>query len=150
MNKEAQKKELKKTILEGTVAVFNKKGFKFTMDDVAKELSISKKTIYIIFDDKESMLMEMVDYVFDGIKSTESAILEDENLSTLEKLKKVMGALPENYKHADLKLMFSLKSKYPVIYERVEQRLETGWEDTIGLLEKGMQEGSIRPINIPR
>lgn len=36
-----------------------------------------------------------------------------------------------------------------MIYEKVEERLENGWEATIGLLEQGMREGVVRPIRIP-
>ena len=42
-------KRQKELILEGTVKAFNEKGLKFTMDDVAKLLGISKKTIYTVF-----------------------------------------------------------------------------------------------------
>ena len=38
--------EIREKILIGTIQVFNKKGLKLTMDDVADELKISKKTIY--------------------------------------------------------------------------------------------------------
>ena len=51
----------KEVILEGTIKAFNEKGLKFTMDDVAKILGMSKKTIYTVFRDKESMVLAMVD-----------------------------------------------------------------------------------------
>mgnify|MGYP000516614089 CR=1 FL=1 len=38
----------KEVILEGTIKAFNEKGLKFTMDDVAKILGMSKKTIYTV------------------------------------------------------------------------------------------------------
>lgn len=141
--------ELKKTILEGTLEVFNRKGIKFTMEDIAKVLSISKKTIYTVFDDKESMFMAMVDYLFDTIKESEEQVLWDENLSTLEKIRKIMGVMPESYKNVDFRQLYLLREKYPAIYARVEERLETGWEGTIALLEQGMQEGVIRKVSIP-
>lgn len=143
-----QKEILKKQILEGTLAVFNEKGIKFTMDDVAKELQISKKTIYTIFDDKESMFLSMVDFLFDGIKESEAKVLQDDSLDTIDKIKCIMGVMPDSYRNVDFRQLYMLKSKYPAIYERVEERLETGWEDTISLLELGMQEGVIRPVNI--
>ena len=46
------KMELKETILQGTIKVYSQKGLKFTMDDVAKVLGMSKKTIYTVFRDK--------------------------------------------------------------------------------------------------
>ena len=77
---------LQKNILDATLRVFDKKGLKFTMDDLAKELSISKKTIYTVYDDKEALFLAMVDYIFDSIKESEQMILTDPSLSVVEKL----------------------------------------------------------------
>lgn len=140
--------ELKETILEGTIQAFNEKGLKFTMDDVAKVLGMSKKTIYKVFRDKESMFYAMVDYMFDSIKESERAILEDESMTTIEKVRKILGVMPEGYKDVDFGQLYSLKDKYPAIYKQVEIRLETGWETTIALIEQGIQEGVIREVNI--
>lgn len=141
--------ELKKTILEGTLTVFNEKGLKFTMDDVARILGMSKKTIYTVFRDKEALFLAMVDYLFDAVKEAERAIVEDNKLSTKEKIRQILGVLPEGYKDVDFRQLYLLKDKYPKIYRKVEQRLETGWEQTIALLEKGMEEGVIRKVQIP-
>ena len=46
--------DLRENILQGTLEVFNSKGLKFTMDDIAKNRKISKKTIYKVFHDKDS------------------------------------------------------------------------------------------------
>ena len=140
--------ELKEMILEGTLEVFNRKGIKFTMDDIAKALNISKKTIYTVFDDKESLFMAMVDYLFDSIKESEKQVLLDESLNTQEKIRKILGVMPESYKNVDFRQLYMLRDKYPAIYERVEERLETGWESTIALLEQGIREGVIRKVNI--
>lgn len=141
--------ELKTSILEGTIKAFNLKGLKFTMDDIAGILSMSKKTIYTVFKDKEELFLTMVDYIFDSIKESEQKILEDPELTTLDKIKRILGVLPEGYKEIDFRQLFSLKDKYPKIYSQVEKRLETGWESTISLLEQGMEEGVIRPVKIP-
>ena len=45
--------ELRESILEGTLKAFNQKGLKFTMDDLAGILGMSKKTIYTVFRDKD-------------------------------------------------------------------------------------------------
>ena len=141
--------ELKETILEGTIVAFNQKGLKFTMDDVARELSMSKKTIYAVFDDKESLFLTMVDYIFDKIKDSERRVLEDGSLSTLEKIRRILGVMPEGYREVDLRQLYALRDKFPAIYARVEQRLENGWESTISLMARGVEEGVIRPVSIP-
>lgn len=141
--------ELKETILEGTIKVFNQKGLKFTMDDIAGELGMSKKTIYTVFRDKESLFLATVDYLFDSVKESEKQVLNDERLSTLEKIRKILGVLPEGYQEIDFRQLYLLREKYPMIYRKVEERLETGWEMTISLLEQGMKEGVIRQVQIP-
>ena len=84
---------LQKNILDATLRVFDRKGLKFTMDDLAKELSISKKTIYTVYDDKEALFLAMVDYIFDSIKESEQMILTDPALRELvEKLLPHLGS----------------------------------------------------------
>lgn len=141
--------DVKIQILNGTLQVFNKKGLKFTMDDIARELNMSKKTIYTVFRDKEELFLTMVDYLFDSIKVSEQQVMLDPNLTTLEKIEKILGVMPESYDGIDFRQLYLLKERYPDIYRKVENRLETGWETTISLLEQGIQEGVIRPICIP-
>lgn len=141
--------ELRETILEGTIKAFNKKGLKFTMDDIASILGISKKTIYTVFKNKEELFLDMVDYLFDNIKNSEQQVMENPDLSTLEKIRRILGVMPETYNEIDFRQLYLLKDKYPQIYEQVERRLETGWETTIALIKQGMDEGVIRKIEIP-
>ncbi len=140
---------LKEEILAGTLQVFNYKGMKFTMDDVAHELGISKKTIYTVFKDKKQMLLELVDYLFDNIKDEERRVYEDDSLDTVSKIRRILGVMPNSYKELDLRQLYVLKDKFPDVYTKVEERLENGWEITIELIEKGMSEGVIRNIKIP-
>lgn len=141
--------EQKKTILEATIQIFNEKGLKFTMDDVAALLGMSKKTIYTVFRNKEALFLAMVDYIFDSIKESERKILEDKSITTVEKIRTILGVLPEGYRDVNFQKLYLLRDKYPRIYNKVELRLETGWESTIELLEQGIEEGVIRPIKIP-
>ncbi len=141
--------EIRETILEGVIKAFNQKGLKFTMDDVAKILGMSKKTIYTVFSDKESMFYDMVEYMFDHIKESERRIAADETLSTKEKIRRILGVMPESYRNVDFRKLYLLKDKYPAIYKQVEIRLESGWEETIALLEQGIEEGCIRNVHIP-
>jgi AcrR family transcriptional regulator len=141
--------ELKETILEGTIQVFNQKGLKFTMDDIANQLGMSKKTIYTVFRDKELLFLSMVDYMFDSIKESEKQVIADEGLTTVEKIRRILGVMPESYRNIDFGQLYILRDKYPTTYKRVEERLEGGWETTIALMEQGMEEGVIRRVDIP-
>lgn len=141
--------QLRIDILNATIAVFQEKGLKFTMDDLAKQQGISKKTIYTVFPHKDDLFLAMVDYLFDGIKESEAAVVADESLTTVEKLRRILGVMPDSYEQVDFRKLYVLKDKYPAIYERVEERLETGWETTLALMEQGIREGVIRPVKLP-
>lgn len=141
--------ELKERIMEGAVTCFQEKGIKFTMDDLAEKLGMSKKTIYTVVEGKDELLTEMVEHVFGSIKESEEQVLWDENITTVEKIRRILGVFPEAYKDINFQGVFELREKYPEVYELVEQKLETGWESTILLLEQGMTEGVIRKIDIP-
>ena len=139
----------KEQILEATIHVFNHKGMKFTMDDLAKELNMSKKTIYKYFENKNKLCLDMVDYCFDRIKLSEQEVINNDKLTMKEKIRKILGVLPDGYKDIDFRQLYLLKDKYPKIYKKVEQRLENGWEATISLLNQGINEGVVRNISIP-
>ena len=136
--------EIREKILKGTIQVFNKKGLKLTMDDVADELKISKKTIYKEFSSKDEIFETMVDYVFDNIKIREKEILGSSEYSTIEKIRLFLAAMPEGYRNINFQELHPLKEKYPKVYKKLQKRLETGWEPAFELLEKGKQEGVIR------
>ena len=111
---------LKGDILEATIQAFQKKGLKFTMDDIASLLGISKKTIYTVFPDKNSLVLEMVDYCFSSIKESEEKVLQDLSLDTVGKIRAILGVLPEGYRELDLRQLYQLevsrslwKSKIP-------------------------------------
>ena len=131
----AERSEQQVHILEGTIRVFNRKGLKFTMDDLAKELGMSKKTIYVSYDDKQELFYDMVDYLFENIHDKKAEVVADKNLTTLEKVKKILGVMPESYSEIDFKQLYLLRDKYPE-------------EETIALIEKGIKEGVIRDIPV--
>ena len=140
--------DIKQKIIEGGMVVYKRKGPKFTMDDLANELSMSKKTIYTVYRDKKALLYDMIEYTFDEIKEAERAVVEDESLDTLGKLRGVLAVMPEGFREIDFSMVGSVRDKYPELYKRVNERLESGWDTTIMLLKKGMEEGIFREVNV--
>lgn len=139
--------ELKEKIIDAVIEEFNEKGLKFTMDDIAKNMGISKRTLYTVVQEKESLFIEAVDTVFAAIKQSEREIVEDESLDIVEKLKKILIVMPERYKTIDFRQLYGLKSKFPRIYAKIENRLETDWDATFKIMEQAMEQGRIRRIN---
>ncbi|MCR5528118.1 MAG: TetR/AcrR family transcriptional regulator [Saccharofermentans sp.] len=144
MAKAADREKLRKDIILSTIEVFNDRGVIFTMSDVATNIHISKKTIYKEFDSKEELLDTVVDYIFDNIKAKEDEIMHDKSLSTVDRLRLILGAMPENYRDIDFQNVYPFLEKFPEVSRKMQYRLATGWENTISLIEQGKKEGVIR------
>ena len=138
----------KEKIIQATISEFSKKGLKFTMDDIANNLVMSKKTLYNIYDSKEMLLMEVADYCFFDMKNSQQKILENTQLDTLSKFIKIISALPEIYKDKGLNNVHLLKDKYPAVYKKIIDHLTADWNVVLTLLNKGIEEKVIRPVNM--
>lgn len=137
-------------LMGGILEAFQKDGLRFTMDDVSRDLGMSKKTMYNLFHTKEEMFICMVNYVFDSVKEAEESIFLDPTLTTLEKIKGILKVLPEGFEDINLEKLYDLRRRYPTVYAHVEERLETGWGHTMELLRRGQREGVIRKdVSLP-
>ena len=141
--------ELRVRILDEAAKWFDTKGTRFTMDDLARSLGMSKKTIYTVFRDKRSIMIETIDRFFDDALKDEKNIIADESITTVEKLLKVMGRVPERYVQTDLSQLSVLKEKYPSVYKHWKSCRESYWFGIEALLKEGIEEGSIRPVSLP-
>lgn len=141
-------RDLKEQLLDATINIYGRKGMKFTMDDIAHEISKSKKTIYTVFPSKDDLLIEMVNYYFDKINTEEQKIMEDSSKGVEEKLRGVLSILPECHRGLDLRQMYVLCDKYPRVFQQIRKRMEGTWENMVYLLRRGMEEGCFRRFNI--
>jgi len=136
-------------IINAAIEEFREKGLKFTMDDIAKHLGISKKTLYQAYESKDAMLVALADYCFSDIKKSERAIIDDPDMDVVTKIERILVVLPERYQNIGLSNLYQLSEKYPKIYTRVSAYLSTDWDATNRLIEQGVAEGRIRPIALP-
>ena len=135
-------------IINATIDIFREKGVKFTMDDIANKLSVSKRTLYENIDSKEKLLDLLVDEVFDSIKEQGKMIIADDSIDDLEKLKRLLTIIPTSYKTIDYTNIHEINKFYPNIYEKIINRLETGWEPTKILINNCIEKGIIKKVNL--
>ena len=130
------------------MALFRREGLRFTMQQAAEAIHISKKTIYTVYPSKEALLLDMVDDAFAHIHARKQSIIDGPGTLT-DKLRAVIIALPEEYTALDLQQMTLLDERYPAVAARVREHLENGWEPTLALLEQGMEQGVLRRVSLP-
>ena len=141
--------ELRVRILDEAAELFDTKGINFTMDELARSLGMSKKTIYTVFDNKRSIMIETIDRFFDEAFAEEQEIISDDSLSITEKLTLVLGRVPERYSDKDLTQLYVLKQKYPAVYKHWHKCRENYWAEISSLLDQGIEEGSVKDISLP-
>ena len=141
--------ELRIRILDGAAKLFDEKGTRFTMDDLARSLGMSKKTIYLVFSDKRSIMTETIDRFFDEAFAEEHRILSDDSLSVTEQLRSIISSVPERYAGHDLSQLYVLKEKYPAVYKHWYKCREEYWKGAEELIARGIEQGVIRPVSIP-
>lgn len=140
--------ELKQSIIETAIMLFAREGLHFTMQEIAAEMHIAKKTIYTVFPSKESLLCAMLDEGFSSIHADKKKIIESD-MDLIDKIRTVMIAMPDQYQLLDFRKLNDLHEKYPAAYERLIMHLEEDWDPVIRLLETAASEGRIRPVSIP-
>ncbi len=135
---------LKERILETAMAAFGRKGVKAVkMDDIAAALSISKRTLYEIYGDKETLLYE-------GISKREKQCRE--HLQTYaEQGHNVMEILQEAYREnnnasRDVCLAFYEDlHRYPKVEQYIRESRAGKRKEVLDFMHLGVQQGFFRP-----
>ena len=140
---------MREKIINAAIEAFTEDGLKFTMNDLARKLGISKKTIYTIFESKQDVLLGIGDRYAADFNKMQKELEADDHLGTVEKLEKLLLALPDNYHGIGLSRIYELAEKYPKPYRHLMSAVNQGWSLAETYLKKGMEEKLIQDISIP-
>jgi len=136
---------MKEKILKKAIDLFLNFGFKsVTMDDIAKELAISKKTIYTHFSTKLKLVKATTFYVFEKINSGISDICTV-NQNPIEEVYLIKSLVTEQLKGEKNSPQYQLQKYYPKIFETLKQKqFESVNECITANLKKGIEQGLYR------
>ena len=132
---------MKEKILDSAGEMFLNYGFKsVTMDDIANEIGISKKTIYKYFQNKIELVDASIDFVQNTIDKAIREIIELK-LNAIEENFAIKKVFQNMFKKAKTSPMFQLKKYYPETYTKLmDHEILLISEFVIGNLEKGIRE----------
>jgi len=133
-----------KIIIKGT-ELFLTLGFKsVTMDDIASEMGISKKTIYQHFPNKSKLVEEVTFNLFNIICDDIDQVCENSN-NPIEELYDIKMLVMNHLKNERTSPQYQLKKYYPRIYEQLKlKQFEVMHESVKESLEKGTSTGLFR------
>jgi len=135
------RRDVKKTILEYSIRYLDKYGCKFSVDEMTKELNMSKRTFYRYFETKELLLMALIDTLTEEVQETMKLHAANETLSTAEKLFRVLTIETNFEKLISYRHIAELEKYYPQVYQYLMSRYELDWCVVEELLLRGMEEG---------
>lgn len=132
---------MKDKIINKATEMFLSYGFKtVTMDDIANEIAISKKTIYKYFDNKEHLVDATTMCVQETIDSLISSIME-KNYNAIEENFVIKSIFKDLFKNAKTSPMFQLKKYYPETYTKLMEREFCSFSECVkSNLQKGIEQ----------
>lgn len=143
MKENNTKKEIQNQIVEAAHELFIERGIKdVKMDDIAAELSISKRTIYELFNDKEQLLHEVLKFQHEQMRERGKEIIRGSS-HILEIILKLFNLHFELLKKVNNKF-FSELGKYPEICKEKQNKEKQNAKKFTAWMEMGRQQGLFR------
>jgi TetR/AcrR family transcriptional regulator, biofilm operon repressor len=136
---------MKEKIIAKAKEMFLRLGFKsITMDDIACEMCISKKTIYKYFSNKDILIEESIKLAHIEINETIDKIVA-QDLNAIEENFEIKRMFKEMFKSSETSPIYQLKKHYPEIYNKVlGLQIEVCIKCFKDNILKGMKEGLYR------
>jgi TetR/AcrR family transcriptional regulator, cholesterol catabolism regulator len=137
--------DTKEKILKGAEELFTKYGVRsISMDDIARHLSVSKKTLYQHFVDKEDIVtmtskshLEKVSKEIDHIRDTAK--------NAIDELAGLSLCLKRNMEDLNPSLLFDLQKYHPRAWAVwIQHKNEFIWTSIVRNLRQGIEEGYFR------
>lgn len=136
---------MREKILEIASELFLNLGFKsVTMDDIANEMGISKKTIYQHFENKTKLVEATTDFVFHFVCSGIDCI-RAEKTNPIEELFQIHSFMKQVLKNEKASPQYQLQKYYPKIFRKLKENQFLIIHDcVISNLKKGKEMGLYR------
>jgi len=132
-------------IVSKSCKLFQKFGIKsVSMDDIARECGISKKTLYEAVKDKRKLVEKIIDFEFNK-ESHAPHTVDFKDFNAVDVLFLVYQSAIDFFKDFNLSMEYDLRKYYPDLYERnIKRRREHIYQKMVINMEQGRKEGSFK------
>lgn len=136
---------MKEKILQAAGELFMKYGVRsVTMEDIARSLSISKKTIYQYFEDKDDVVKQSTQTHMDMEKQEYDEIFESSH-DAVEELAKVCQCMRKNFREINPSMLYDLRKYHHSAWEIWSEFKDVYIKNSIARnLKRGIEEGFFR------
>lgn len=114
------------------------------MDDIAKELGISKKTLYHFVKDKNDLVEKVVGLEFSN-RAQEMNKVREMQLNAIEELFEVNRLINTMLKRVNPSMEYDLMKYFPELYEKIRlERKKRMFQSMMKNIKRGKKEGLYR------
>ncbi|MBG9375535.1 TetR/AcrR family transcriptional regulator [Panacibacter sp. DH6] len=133
--------EMKERIQQKARELFMRYGFRsVTMDEIAGQLGISKKTVYQFFEDKDSLVEAVMQKEMDYMHN-ECVRQMHESQNAIEELFLDMECMEEVVESLNPQILFDLEKFYPSTFEKFKKHKNSFLLDIVRKnIQRGIQE----------
>lgn len=137
--------EPKERILKSTLELFLRFGIKsVTMDDIAKHLAMSKKTIYQFFRDKDEVVHTLLAQELQR-DMDDFTVIANSASNVVEEVFNHMKKMHEIFHNINPNIFYDLRKYHPKTWEMFHQfRTSFVHKQVVDAIEKGKKEGLVR------
>jgi AcrR family transcriptional regulator len=116
-----------------------------TMDELAAELGLSKKTLYVHFPGKDALVGEILDGFVLEVRTSADALFADRSLSFTAKLHRFIKAMVERFARMNQHVFRDLQRSAPHIYRHIEELRHNNIPHVFGqMIREGQAAGMVR------
>lgn len=125
--------------------MFDRYGLKaVTMDDLAREMLVSKKTLYRLFKNKEDLVERAIRALFQEMQKRVQSVLKMPG-NAIDQLVNIDEMVHQHIEEHDYSLQFQLRKYYPEVYQRFEaMRKQAVTSLVYQNIKRGQEEGLYR------
>lgn len=138
---------LRARIIMAAAEEINFRGFKFTMSDLTKRLSISKSSLYEYFSSKHELITIIIDKAQEDIQAQDDKIYSNSELSIIEKFQALVIVTPKLFGPISDQIYYDLRNNYPDEWHKVIAFRQERMDRLITMIVQGMEASILRPIN---
>jgi AcrR family transcriptional regulator len=147
----SKKSDIESKILEVAYQSFITNGYKnTTMDEIAQELGMSKKTLYKYFPGKLELLAATFDVLKTKLSIKVSALLDNKMIPYTIKLKSLLATVASDVSIINPKILDELRDHAPSVWEDLLSYIrESGYLRFQKLIQEGKEKGYVLPhVNV--
>mgnify|MGYP006291013591 CR=1 FL=1 len=118
---------------------------KVTMNELASELNISKRTVYYLYKNTNALLDAVIDHFFQEFQNNINKIINNKNEKALTSLKQIISLIQKQTAKFSIHAFEDIRKNNPEAWQRISNLREKMFNKQLRkLLNKAKEEGMVR------